>query len=285
MAAQVITVAIEKGGAGKTVTAQNIAYLMGDEGKRVLCVDTDPQGNLTTSLSGGELITSPMFRGKGLYNLINGYMYGSKTEDYIQETNYENVDMIPANASTPRINTCIPQILEDVSEGLEDGDPRKNISAESFLDYFLKQVKENYDYIVIDTQPTRDALLLTNALAAADYVLIPMMPDAYSETSAFRTWAMCNGLKESGKYHIKGARVFFTNYDKNAASSRLVMSQCKKELGSSLFDIVVPASRSVGMSINKNVPVCYMAKTQPAAKAFVEIYHELKNRLADLEVK
>lgn len=130
-------------------------------------------------------------------------MYGSKTEDYIQETNYENVDMIPANASTPRINTCIPQILEDVSEGLEDGDPRKNISAESFLDYFLNQVKENYDYIVIDTQPTRDALLLTNALAAADYVLIPMMPDAYSETSAFRTWAMCNGLKESGKYHIK----------------------------------------------------------------------------------
>ena len=61
MAAQVITVAIEKGGAGKTVTAQNIAYLMGDEGKRVLCVDTDPQGNLTTSLSGGEVINRPMF--------------------------------------------------------------------------------------------------------------------------------------------------------------------------------------------------------------------------------
>ena len=83
MAAQVITVAIEKGGAGKTVTAQNIAYLMGDEGKRVLCVDTDPQGNLTTSLSGGELITSPMFRGKGLYNLINGYclLYTSDAAD------------------------------------------------------------------------------------------------------------------------------------------------------------------------------------------------------------
>ena len=61
MAAQVITVAIEKGGAGKTVTAQNIAYLMGDEGKRVLCVDTDPQGNLTTSLSGGELITCLLY--------------------------------------------------------------------------------------------------------------------------------------------------------------------------------------------------------------------------------
>ena len=45
MAAQIITIAIEKGGAGKTVTASNLAYLMGDEGKKVLCIDTDPQGN------------------------------------------------------------------------------------------------------------------------------------------------------------------------------------------------------------------------------------------------
>ena len=47
MSAKIITIAIEKGGTGKTVTASNLAYLMGDEGKKVLCVDTDPQGNLT----------------------------------------------------------------------------------------------------------------------------------------------------------------------------------------------------------------------------------------------
>ena len=58
MAAQIITIAIEKGGAGKTVTASNLAYLMGDEGKKVLCIDTDPQGNLTSALSGGNGITS-----------------------------------------------------------------------------------------------------------------------------------------------------------------------------------------------------------------------------------
>ena len=53
MSAKIITIAIEKGGTGKTVTASNLAYLMGDEGKKVLCVDTDPQGNLTKALSGG----------------------------------------------------------------------------------------------------------------------------------------------------------------------------------------------------------------------------------------
>ena len=58
MAAQIITIDIEKGGAGKTVTASNLANLMGDEGKMVLCIDTDPQGNLTSALSGGNGITS-----------------------------------------------------------------------------------------------------------------------------------------------------------------------------------------------------------------------------------
>ena len=67
MSAKIITIAIEKGGTGKTVTASNLAYLMGDEGKKVLCVDTDPQGNLTKALSGGLSITSDEFYGKALY--------------------------------------------------------------------------------------------------------------------------------------------------------------------------------------------------------------------------
>ena len=54
MPAKVITVAIEKGGTGKTVTASNLAYLMGEDGKKVLCIDTDPQGNLTSALSDGK---------------------------------------------------------------------------------------------------------------------------------------------------------------------------------------------------------------------------------------
>ena len=57
MAATVITIAVEKGGCGKTVTTSNLAYLMGDEGKKVLCLDTDPQGNLTFALTGGNAIT------------------------------------------------------------------------------------------------------------------------------------------------------------------------------------------------------------------------------------
>ena len=82
MAAQIITIAIEKGGAGKTVTASNLAYLMGDEGKKVLCIDTDPQGNLTSALSGGNGITSGVYNGKALFDMFDGFRY-TRTRDYI----------------------------------------------------------------------------------------------------------------------------------------------------------------------------------------------------------
>lgn len=82
MSAKIITIAIEKGGSGKTVTASNLAYLMGDEGKKVLCVDTDPQGNLTFALSGGNSITSGIYHGKALYDLFDGFRY-THTRDYI----------------------------------------------------------------------------------------------------------------------------------------------------------------------------------------------------------
>lgn len=102
MAATVITIAVEKGGCGKTVTTSNLAYLMGDEGKKVLCLDTDPQGNLTFALTGGNAITSKAFANRSLYDMIDGFRYNTQTRDFIVESEYENVDLIPANDQTPR---------------------------------------------------------------------------------------------------------------------------------------------------------------------------------------
>ena len=103
MAATVITIAVEKGGCGKTVTTSNLAYLMGDEGKKVLCLDTDPQGNLTFALTGGNAITSKAFANRSLYDMIDGFRYNTQTRDFIVESEYENVDLIPANDQTPRL--------------------------------------------------------------------------------------------------------------------------------------------------------------------------------------
>ena len=114
MAAKIITVAIEKGGTGKTVTTSNLAYLMGLDGKRVLCIDTDPQGNLTSALSDGRgEIANGAYDGKALYDMFTGFRF-TKTQDFITATEYgDNVDMIPGSSQTPRINQRLPELFED----------------------------------------------------------------------------------------------------------------------------------------------------------------------------
>lgn len=278
MPAKVITIAIEKGGTGKTVTASNLAYLMGDEGKKALCIDTDPQGNLTKALSGGLSITSDEFYGKALYNLFDSFLYNSKTSDFVMETNYENVYMIPCDAQTTRINKRIELLIEDVAR-LKDGDPKKVAGIGAFLDYFIGQVRDEYDFVIIDTQPTRDSLLLSNAIYAADYVLIPAGCEDNSEESAFRLYYECSKMKQSSTSHLIGAGVLLVNYDKTAATEKKIQGHIKEELGSSLFDTAIPASKTVKTSISRFEPVCSMAKTQPVAKAYVKVYEELKKRL------
>ena len=98
MSAKIITIAIEKGGTGKTVTASNLAYLMGDEGKKVLCVDTDPQGNLTKALSGGLSITSDEFYGKALYNLFDGFLYNRDRKSTRLNSSHTRPSRMPSSA-------------------------------------------------------------------------------------------------------------------------------------------------------------------------------------------
>ena len=224
----------------------------------MLCLDTDPQGNLTFALTGGNAITSKAFANRSLYDMIDGFRYNTQTRDFIVESEYENVDLIPANDQTPRLSKR--------------------------LDYFLRQVKDEYDYILIDTQPSRDSLLLSNAIAAADYVLIPLKCDSFSEDSAFRTYVLCNEMRKSKTSRIKGVGVMLTMVQKSAASQD-IRSDCRAKLGATLFNAEIAFGKSVDNSINRCVPVCYSARTQPPAKSYVAAYEELKKRLAELEEK
>ena len=286
MAAKIITVAIEKGGTGKTVTTSNLAYLMGLDGKRVLCIDTDPQGNLTSALSDGRgEIANGAYDGKALYDMFTGFRF-TKTQDFITATEYrDNVDMIPGSSQTPRINQRLPELFEDATF-LSKSDSSKRInSIADFLFYFLKQVVDEYDYIIIDTQPTRDSLLLTNAISAADYVLIPTMCDANSQESAFRTFALCNELSNAPGSRLKGVGVLLTAVMKKAAATKLIRAQCQEVLGPALFKYEIPHSLSVGMAVTNHQPVCFTAPKQPVSIAYKQVYRELKERLAKLEVK
>ena len=194
------------------------------------------------------------------------------------------MDLIPANGQTPRLSKRLEDLYTDAQRDYDRGDPKYLASDTDVLDYFLRQVKDEYDYILIDTQPSRDSLLLSNAIAAADYVLIPLKCDSFSEGSAFRSYVLCNEMRKSKTSRIKGVGVMLTMVQKSAASQD-IRSDCRAKLGATLFNAEIAFGKSVDNSINRCVPVCYSARTQPPAKSYVAAYEELKKRLAELEEK
>ena len=276
MAAQIITIAIEKGGAGKTVTASNLAYLMGDEGKKVLCIDTDPQGNLTSALSGGNGITSGVYNGRALFDMFDGFRY-TKTKDYITETEYENVDMIPCSAQTPRINQRIPGIFEDAQTYFKPGDPKCLKNMGEFLYYFLNQVREDYDYIIIDCPPSLNMLTI-NALTAATSVLVPIQCEYYALEGLSQLIHTVELVKERLNPVLEIEGVVFTMYDARTNLSLQVVENVKENLQQNIYKTIIPRNIRLAEAPSYGMPINLYDPKSTGASAYQRLADEVMNR-------
>jgi len=153
--AVVVAVANQKGGVGKTSTVANLAAALSENGYKVLVVDLDPQGSLSVHL--GINIDSEC---PTIYDVLLEKSEGITLTSVIQRAKDDQVDVVPAN-----IDLCQAEI-ELIAE----------LSREKVLDNALEEVRDKYHFILLDCPPSL-GILTTNALAAADRVLIPMLPD------------------------------------------------------------------------------------------------------------
>ena len=194
---QIITIAVQKGGTGKTTTAATLAQAAAYKGRRVLAIDLDPQGNLSVTLA-AQMIPET----GNSYNLLMGL----PPADLIQTTR-QGLDIIPATWD-----------LSTISSG--KGSARR-------LQRALEPLKNEYDLIIIDTPPTAGELQY-NALQAATGLIIPLQADSYNIQSLYQITDIAGQIRKSNPaLSIKG--VIMTNYNGQTRHARQIREAIQKQ--------------------------------------------------------
>jgi chromosome partitioning protein len=248
---EVITIANQKGGVGKTTTAVNLSAALAQNGKKVLLIDADPQTNATTSLG--------FNRNDYEYNIYH-VLIGIKTmSEVILKSNFENLDLIPANIG-----------LVGIEKEFYDS---KKENRELLLKKAIKPIKKNYDYIIIDSPPALGPITI-NALGAADSVIIPIQCEYFALEGLAQLLNTINLLKKSinPKLTIKGFLPTMFSVQNNL--SKQVLEDLSHHFKKNLFldkekeFIIVPRNIKVAESPSYGKPVTEYAHKSKGAIAY-----------------
>ncbi|MBJ6366968.1 ParA family protein [Snuella sedimenti] len=218
---KIIAIANQKGGVGKTTTSVNLAASLGVLEKKVLLIDADPQANATSGI-GIDVETVEI----GTYQLLE---HSNSAREAIIKTETPNLDIIPAHID-----------LVAIEIELVDKDQR-----EYMLKKALADIKEDYDYILIDCAPSL-GLLTLNALTAADAVIIPIQCEYFALEGLGK---LLNTIKSVQKIHNEALDIeglLLTMYDSRLRLSNQVVDEVQKHFNNMVFQTII--QRNVRLS-------------------------------------
>jgi chromosome partitioning protein len=247
---EVIACANQKGGVGKTTTVVSLASYLAQDGRRVLLIDMDPQGNATSGL-GIEKDTVEV----SVYDILLGDV---AIADAQRPTAIENLSVLPSNRGLAGAEVeLVP-----------------NAARERRLKRVLDGAGESYDFVLLDCPPSL-GLLTVNALTAADSVLIPLQCEYYALEGLSQLMATIDLIRDHLNPALALKGVVLTMHDGRTSLSADVTAEVRKHLGNQVFDTVVPRSVRLAEAPSYGQSIAEYSPTSRGALAYQSITAEL----------
>ena len=250
MLAKVIAVANQKGGVGKTTTAVNLSACLAYRGKKTLLIDADPQGNATSGLGFEKNTVS--------HSIYDAIINSTEIEKCILATEVENLDLCPANIQLAGAEVELVSL----------------ISRETRLKIAVDDVREKYDYILIDCPPSL-GLLTLNSLAAADTILVPIQCEFYALEGLSQLMSTVKVVQKHLNTRLDVEGVVLTMFDARTNLSSQVVDEVKKYFSKKVYRTIIPRNVRLSEAPSFGQPIIIFDSKSKGSECYLSLADEV----------